>query len=115
MLHGASRGKPQAIAGKFNGERLLGRDWQHLAVRIGLDSDEIMGRIAHIADAVVREADNARKDVEAMPAGGHPVLEAVCSVVCRRAVNIGRQLSEVDRDLAEPSEGAWHLPNVGGL
>ena len=91
-----SKNLSQKIAGKNRGEHLRGRHWQRFAKDCGLNPAQVLKRVESLCEAVLAKAAEAERLVEAMPAGGHPLLPAVRSAVEGHARALTRQLSEVE-------------------
>jgi serine/threonine-protein kinase HipA len=105
-----TRNMAQKIAGKSRGDHLRGRHWQRQARACGIPEEDVLRAVGEIAESVLGEADRAMQDVEAMPAGGHPALERVRAAVCRRAINIRHQLTELEPETSEETERATPSP-----
>ncbi len=91
-----SKNLSQKIAGKSRGDHLRGRHWQRFAKDCGLNPAQVLKRVEALCEAVLTQAPEAERLVEAMPAGGHPLLPAVRAAVERHARALSRQLSELD-------------------
>jgi serine/threonine-protein kinase HipA len=91
-----SKNLAQKIAGKNRGEHLRGRHWQRFAKDCGLNPAQVLKRVESLCEAVLAKASEAERIVEAMPAGGHPLLPAVRSAIEGHARALSRQLSEVE-------------------
>lgn len=100
----------QKIADKSRGDHLRGRHWQRFATECELDPKGVLRRVERLATAVITEADNAMKEVAAMPGGGHVTLDHVRAAVNRRANNLKQQLAELDMDPAEEAEPSTPQP-----
>lgn len=91
----------QKIAGKNRGDDLDVKDWQRFARECGLNPKQVVARVAELARAVVAEAEAAARDVAAMPAGPHDILEPTREAVERRAYGLLARLEEPDEAAAE--------------
>lgn len=96
VYDGVTRNMAQKIAGKSRGEHLRGRHWQREASACGLDPAEAPTRVRALCEAVLTQADAALREVEAMPAGGHPILARIAGVVRATANGLRRQTAETD-------------------
>jgi serine/threonine-protein kinase HipA len=97
----------QKIVGKSRGDYLNGRDWQLFARECGLNPKQVNDRVGTLAKCVISEAEAARSEVAAMPAGGHAILEQARQAVERRARTMLAQLQELGDDpITEAAGGA---------
>lgn len=110
VFENVTKNMAQKIAGKTRGDHLRGRHWQRFAVECALDPNGVLRRVERLASSVIAEADNAMKEVEAMPGGGHAMLEQVRQAVVRRANHLKRQLAELEPDPTEDSEPSTLRP-----
>lgn len=81
---GITRNLAQTIAGKNRGDHLKRRHWLRFARDARLGPSLTIRRIEALARSVLRQAPLARIQVEAMPAGGHPLLPAIEQAVATR-------------------------------
>ena len=86
----------QTIADKDRGDHLYGRHWQRMAKACGLNPTSTLQRVEALADKVLASLPGAVADVEAMPAGGHPLLRDFEAAIAKRCQTIKRQLKEMD-------------------
>jgi serine/threonine-protein kinase HipA len=80
-----TRNMAQKIAGKSRGEHLKRRHWQRFAADVGLNAPRLIARVEALAKATLAEAKNAAKDVAAMPAGAHPLMQQATQAIEGRA------------------------------
>ncbi len=80
-----TRNMAQKIADKSRGEHLKLRHWQRFAADCGLNAPRLVARVQTMAKAVLTETRNATRDVAAMPAGAHPLMEQVTEALEARA------------------------------
>lgn len=71
---GITRNLALDVAGKRDGDHIEGRHWKREAEACGLRGDAALARVVALANTVLRVLPEARSQVEAMPAGGHPML-----------------------------------------
>lgn len=91
---GVTRNLSQKIAGKNRGEHLKRRHWETFARECGLNPRRLVGRVAALCGHVMAELGPTLAEVEAMPAGGHPLLGAVRDAVATRARVLAAGLEE---------------------
>jgi len=91
----------QKIAGHNRGDQLTGRHWQRFAKECGLGVRQVLARVRTLTQTALAQAEAAAADVFAMPAGGHPTLEAARQAIEQRAQALLAHLAEVED---EPSE-----------
>jgi len=89
-----TRNMAQTIAGKDRGDHLHGRHWKRLAEECKLRPSLILPRVERMAGKLFGSLPDARAAVEAMPAGGHVMLDQFCTAIERRARTILKQLAE---------------------
>lgn len=82
---------PQAINGKRDPDTLGIKDWQALAESVGLSPATTVQRVLDLATRVLDKAQQAKAEVEAMPARSHAKLEDIVRAVTKRATRIHRQ------------------------
>jgi serine/threonine-protein kinase HipA len=92
---GITRNLAQKIGGKNRGGHLKRRHWQRFAGDCGLNPARLVARVRSLANLILKHTPAAAEAVEAMPAGGHPMLGEFCSAIERRAQVI---LSGLDED-----------------
>jgi len=85
---------PQRIGSKSNGDILHGSDWQAMAKAAGLNPSATLRRVAELCSLVTERADEAKRIVEEMPAGGCEILSNVVHEVKKRCRKIERQLAQ---------------------
>jgi serine/threonine-protein kinase HipA len=96
VFDGVTRNLAQTVAGKARGDHLKRRHWLRLAAACGLSGTLTLRRIGALASRVGKNAGLAREQVEAMPAGGHPLLPAVVEAITRRSRAIIAGLDDMD-------------------
>lgn len=89
-----TRNMSQTISGKDRGDHLHGRHWKRFAEECKLRPSLILPRVERMAGKLLRALPAARTAVEAMPAGGHVMLDQFCTAIERRTRTILRQLAE---------------------
>ena len=99
---GVTRNLAQKIAGKNRGEHLKRRHWEAFARECGLNATRVIARLRSLGNLVLRNAAVAAEAVEAMPAGGHPMIGQFCSAIERRARTILAGLEEDAPEKAAP-------------
>jgi serine/threonine-protein kinase HipA len=94
----------QTIAGKNRGDELTGQDWDRFARECGLGARQVVLRVRALAQSAIGEAGAAAREVSAMPAGDHPILQEVQACITRRAETLLAQLDDGKEDAvaAEP-------------
>lgn len=85
VFDNVTRNLAQKIAGKNRGEHLKYRHWRRFAEEVGLNPKQTVARVKALAEQVLLKVDAAVQAVEAMPAGGHPMLKHIRSAVHQRA------------------------------
>jgi serine/threonine-protein kinase HipA len=97
----------QEIGGKRDGRHILGRHWQRFATQCGLTPSLVLNRVNRLAEQVISSVDLAVLDVEAMPAGGHYMLDIFANSIRNRAKTVLVNLGRDDRDILSemPDEG----------
>jgi len=100
---GITRNLAQKIAGKNRGEHLKRRHWQAFAAECGLNPPRLIRRIEELAGAVLREVRAAAADVDAMPAGTHPLMPAFVEAIEARARAIIAGLNEAGGEPPAPA------------
>jgi serine/threonine-protein kinase HipA len=91
----------QKIAGKSRGDHLKGRHWQKFASECGLNPKQVIDRVGVLARSAIAEAGGAESEVDAMPAGGHPILGQARQSIERRARALLMQLQDCLEDERE--------------
>ena len=87
---GVTRNLSQKIAGKNRGEHLKRRHWEAFARTCGLNPTRLVRRVGQLCTLALSEVRAAAAQVEAMPAGGHPLLwRAVEAIETRARVLLG--------------------------
>lgn len=81
---GITRNLAQKIAGKNRGDHLKRRHWERFAADCGLNPARVVARVRLLASLILKHTPAAAEAVEAMPAGGHPMLSEFCSAIERR-------------------------------
>lgn len=76
------------VADKRRGEYIEGRHWAREAEKCGLAPRVALARVRAIAESSVEKLAQARAAVEAMPAGGHPMLDEITQAIEARCVSI---------------------------
>lgn len=76
------------VADKRRGDYIEGRHWEREAQRCGLTPRIALGRVAALAAGILGQLGPARALVEAMPAGGHPMLEEIDQAIRSRCQTI---------------------------
>lgn len=94
----------QTIAGKNRGDELTGQDWDRFARECGLGARQVLLRVRALAQSAIGEAGASAREVSAMPAGDHPILQEVQACITRRAETLLAQLDDAKEDAvaAEP-------------
>lgn len=80
-----TRNLAQKIADKNRGEHLKRRHWERFASDCGLNPTRILVRIEELALRVCKELDAAEAEVQAMPAGSHPMMPEFKRAIAARA------------------------------
>ncbi|MCA1429193.1 MULTISPECIES: type II toxin-antitoxin system HipA family toxin [unclassified Bradyrhizobium] len=97
-----TRNMAQKIGGQKQADQLGRNHWERFATDCKLSPAQTIRRVSEIAQAVTQHAMAAKAAVEAMPAGGDPVLDTVVEAVISRARGYLERLKQ-----AEPApEGA---------
>lgn len=91
-----TRNLAQKIAGKNRGEHLKRRHWERFALDCGLNPTAILGRVDELTAMVLKELDAAVADVNAMPAGTHPLMPEFKAAIAARAHALRSGLSEAE-------------------
>jgi serine/threonine-protein kinase HipA len=102
----------QKIAGHNRSEDLTRTDWQRFANECGLGQRQVLARVRALAESAVAHAKAAASAVLAMPAGGHPVLEAARHAVEQRALALLNQLDLSEEDNAGGIERSASAPGT---
>lgn len=101
-----TRNMAQKIGGQKQADQ-LGRDhWERVAIDCKLSPAQTIRRVSEIAQAVTHHAMAAEAEVEAMPAGGDPVLDTVVEAVISRTRGYLERLKQADpapEDAAAPT------------
>lgn len=82
------------VAGKRNGDHIEGRHWRREAETCGMRADAALSRVAELARRVLRALPEARSDVEAMPAGGHPMLKQFQETIRLRCEQVSKTIDK---------------------
>jgi serine/threonine-protein kinase HipA len=98
-----TRNMAQKIGGQKRADQLGRKHWEKFASDCGLSPSLVVRRVREIADAVVLHAHSAKAEVEAMPAGGHAVLEQVVAAVTKRSAEYVSRLTD-GHDVPEDQE-----------
>lgn len=99
---GVTKNMAQTIADKDRGGYLYGRHWQRMARACGLNPTSSLQRVEVLADKVIAALPGVVAEVEAMPAGPHPMLREFEAAIVRRCGDIRRQLRERDGEQRPP-------------
>ena len=91
---GITKNLAQTIAGKNRGDHLKRRHWERFAGDCGLNPRRLVERVETLSSAVLRELAAATADVEAMPAGTHPLMPEFRKAIEARAKTIASGLNE---------------------
>ena len=84
VFDGVTRNLAQTVAGKDRGEHLKHRHWLRLAAASGLGGAPLLRRVGKLAARVLANAEPAREEVAAMPAGGHATLPMIVEAISQR-------------------------------
>lgn len=76
------------VADKRRGDHIAGRHWKSEAVKCGLSDRTALNRVSYLTQAMHAQLEQARDLVEAMPAGGHPMLNEVVKAIRARCARI---------------------------
>ncbi len=76
------------VADKRNGDHIEGRHWKREAKKCGFSPEIAVGMVKSVAMDIIRKLPQARQMVEAMSAGGHPMLEEVEKAITARCNSI---------------------------
>lgn len=87
-----TRNLAQKLGGQKQGDQLGRKHWEKFAVDCKLSPAQTVRRVSEIAEGVLRHAQEAKAIVEAMPAGGHQVLDTVVEAVIARARGYSERL-----------------------
>lgn len=90
----------QAIDGKNRGNHIHGQHWQRLARACGLNPTAVLRRVEDLATATLAQAPAATAAVEAMPAGGHPLLGEFSGTIEHRCRAVLQNLPNVETEEA---------------
>jgi serine/threonine-protein kinase HipA len=75
----------QKIGGEGRGDSLTGSHWRRLARECGLNPKQVFDRVEALARLALAEAEEAMREVAAMPAGAHEILDQALRSVEKRA------------------------------
>ena len=109
VYDGVTRNLAQSVADKNQGDHLKRRHWLRLATASGLAGTLVLNRIRALATLVLANVEHSRTDVEAMPAGGDPMLPLIADAVARRCRAVLAGLDERDEAI-EPAAAAAAAP-----
>jgi len=96
----------QDIGGQNRGRHIHGRHWRRMAAGCGLNATGLLRRVATLAGKVAAEVDGAAAEVEAMPAGGHPMLGDFAAAIRARCRTVVLNLAEDGPEQAVSPEGS---------
>jgi serine/threonine-protein kinase HipA len=88
-----TRNLPQTIGGKDRGEHIYARHWERMAKECGLSPTMLHWRVDRLIRRALAELPRARAEVEAMPAGGHPMLDQFVSAIAERCRTVRENLN----------------------
>ena len=88
------------IAEKTRGEHLAAKDWDRFARECGLGAKQVLARVRALAESAKAEASATVAEITAMPAGGHPILDEVRTLIERRARTLVAQLDDTKVEVA---------------
>lgn len=83
----------QKLGERRVGAEVLGSDWQMLARSVGLNPAQTLKSVEQHCTKIIDQAEVARSLVEAMPAGGHELLDKTCAEVVRSARSMLERLA----------------------
>lgn len=107
---GVTRNLAQKIAGKNRGEHLKRRHWEAFARECGLNPTRLTARIGALCRLAAKEVPAAAAEVEAMPAGGHPLLARFVEAIEGRARAL---LAGLEESAAAPEPDEAARPETG--
>jgi serine/threonine-protein kinase HipA len=113
-----TRNMAQKIAGKNRGEHLKKRHWQRFAADCGLNAPRLIDRVEALSKSVLAETRNAAKDVAAMPAGAHPMMQQVTDAIEARARALLSGLAEeegADKEADKPAKPRKRRKVLGAM
>jgi serine/threonine-protein kinase HipA len=96
-----TRNMAQKIGGQKQADQLGRKHWERFAIDCKLSPAQTVRRVGELADGVIRHANEAKAEVEAMPAGGNPVLDVVVDQVISRARGYLERLKQHEPELAD--------------
>jgi serine/threonine-protein kinase HipA len=96
-----TRNMAQKIGGQKQADQLGRKHWERFAIDCKLSPAQTVRRVGELADGVIRHANEAKAEVEAMPAGGNPVLDVVVEQVISRARGYLERLKQHEPELAD--------------
>lgn len=79
-----SQNLANSIAKKVRGDYIERRHWERFAMECGVARTRLLERIETVVTAVARHLPEARRIVEEMPAGAHPMLPEFEEAIARR-------------------------------
>jgi serine/threonine-protein kinase HipA len=103
-----TRNLAQKIAGKSRGEHLKRRHWERFAAECGLNPTGTVARVKTLAALVRDNVRQAATEVEAMPAGSHPMMEQFCDAVEQRVMAVLNGLADASGCSMEARQAARH-------
>lgn len=108
---GITQNHAQEVGGQRRGRHIYGRHWKRMAAETGLGPAATIGRVEQVAGRILAQLPAAVAEVEAMPAGGHPLLKALADQIEERA-RLVQNHARLDSDPgADPAvTGAPHAP-----
>ena len=91
---GITRNMAQKIAGKNRGEHLKRRHWERFALDCGLNATRLVARVKELTGIALKELETAENQVDAMPAGRHPMMSEFRRAIETRARALQSGLDE---------------------
>ena len=81
---GITQNMAQSIGGQLRGSHVAGKNWSRMARTCGLSEAGVRKAVKSLARGVSAEIGKAVTEVQAMPAGGHPMLSLFAEEIMRR-------------------------------
>ena len=91
---GITQNLAQRIGDQNRGAHIKKRHWERMATACGLRASGVVARVRQLAERVQAELSVAVAEVEAMPAGSHPLLPEFQNAIVKRAKAILLGLAE---------------------